>query len=127
MDKRCMNLNQPNFEGFESLHKFVVHGLHLMTSDYAQALFNSDDKERTREPRNGRGTVRVCRKTLATSVDSDIRLPGRNQASVVLFGSTNRKRLPNTLPECFDVQVDIILLIVENLKRYRIILNDKLF
>ena len=29
MDKRCMNLNQPNFEGFESLRKFVVHELHL--------------------------------------------------------------------------------------------------
>ena len=101
MVKRCMNLNQPNFESFKSLRKFVVHELHLMTSDYAQALFKSDDKERTREPGNGRGTVRVCRKMLATSVDSDIRLPGRNQASVVSFGSTNRQRLPNTLPECF--------------------------
>ena len=67
-------------------------------------------------------------KTFATSVDSDIRLPGKNQASEVSLGSPNRQRLPNTLPECFIyVRVDITLLIVENLKCCQIILNDKRF
>ena len=100
MDKRCMNLNQPNLESFESLRKFIVHELHFMTSDYAQALFKSDDKERTREPGNGRGTVRVCRKMSTTSVDSDIRLPERNQNPMVSLRSNNRQQLSNMLPEC---------------------------
>ena len=48
-----------NHPGFESLHKFVVEELSIMTSDYAKTLFKSDDKEKWREFGVGRGYVRV--------------------------------------------------------------------
>ena len=46
-----------NCPGFDSLHKFAAHELHLMSSDYAQTFFKSDDKPR--DSTFGRGPVKV--------------------------------------------------------------------
>ena len=54
--KSGLDLNRP---GFGSLRKFVVEELSIMTSDYAETFFESDDKEKSREPGVGRGSVRV--------------------------------------------------------------------
>ena len=56
LDKKSVNLNQP---GFESLREFVVHELNLMSSDYAQSFFKSDDKDRASGPSNGHTALRV--------------------------------------------------------------------
>ena len=49
-------MNRP---GFESLRKFVAEELSVMTSDYAQTFFKSDDKEKLRESGVGRGSICV--------------------------------------------------------------------
>ena len=56
LSQRGLSLNNP---GFESLRRFVVHELGVMTSDYAQTFFKSEDKEKTRETSEGRNLVRV--------------------------------------------------------------------
>ena len=56
LDKKNINLNQP---GFESLREFAVHELNLMTSDYAQSFFKSDDKDRASGSGNGHMALRV--------------------------------------------------------------------
>ena len=43
LSQRGLSLNKP---GFESLRRFVVHELGVMTSDYAQTFFKSEDKEK---------------------------------------------------------------------------------
>ena len=58
-----VNLNRP---GFDSLRKFIVHELNVMSSDYAQTFFKSDDKEKLRDSSYGRGSVRV-RQTIMKS------------------------------------------------------------
>ena len=42
LDRKGLNLSRP---GFDSLQNFVVHEIKMMTSDYAQAFFRSDNKE----------------------------------------------------------------------------------
>ena len=49
LDKSELDLNQPSFECFELLRKFVAHENKLMTSDYAQALFKTEEKDKSRE------------------------------------------------------------------------------
>ena len=56
LDKNGISLNQPSFE---SLRIFVVHEINVTTSDYAQAFFKSEDKEKSREPQSGRSEFRV--------------------------------------------------------------------
>ena len=56
LDKSLLDLNQPSFESFELLHKFVAHEIKLMTSDYAQALFKTEEKDKSLECKS---TVRV--------------------------------------------------------------------
>ena len=46
LEQRRLNLNRP---GFESLRKFVVRKLNVMTSDYAQTFFKADEKEKSRD------------------------------------------------------------------------------
>ena len=55
LDKNGISLNQPSFE---SLRKFGVHEINVTTSDYAQAFFKSEDKEKSREPQSGRSEFR---------------------------------------------------------------------
>ena len=56
LEKSLLDLNQPSFEGFELLRKFVAHEIKLMTSDYAQPLFKTEEKDKSRECKS---TVRV--------------------------------------------------------------------
>ena len=56
LNKQNLNLNSP---GFDSLRDFVVHELNIMTSDYAQAFFKSDEKDGSRESTDGTKNVRV--------------------------------------------------------------------
>ena len=53
--KLSFDLNCP---GFKSLRKFVVEEPSIMTSDYAQTFFKSNDKK-LRESRIGHGSVRL--------------------------------------------------------------------
>ena len=65
LDKNGISLNQPSFE---SLRKFVVHEINVTTSDYAQAFFKSEDKEKSREPQSGRCEFRVRQVALDSRV-----------------------------------------------------------
>ena len=65
LDKNGISLNQPSFE---SLRKFVVHEINVTTSDYAQAFFKSDHKEKSREPQSGRSEFRVRQVALDSGV-----------------------------------------------------------
>ena len=56
LSHRGLSLNKP---GFKLLRRFFVHELGVMTSDYAQTFFKSEDKEKTRETSGGRNSVRV--------------------------------------------------------------------
>ena len=58
-------LNQPSFE---SLRKFVVHEINVTTSDYAQAFFKSEDKEKSREPQGRRSEFCVPQVALNSGV-----------------------------------------------------------
>ena len=55
LKKSGLDLNCP---GFKSLRKFVVEEPSIMTSDYAQTFFKSNDKK-LRESRIGHGSVHV--------------------------------------------------------------------
>ena len=56
-EQRGLNLNRP---GFESLRKFVLRELNVMTSDYAQTFFKADEKEKSCDSgERTRGAVRV--------------------------------------------------------------------
>ena len=59
IDKRSLNLNQPSLEGFECLRNFIVHEIKFMTTDYAQALFKVDEKDKLRDSSGKSNTVRV--------------------------------------------------------------------
>ena len=65
LDKNGVSLNQPSFE---SLRKFMVHEINVTTSDYAQAFFKSEDKEKSREPQSGRSEFRVRQVALDSRV-----------------------------------------------------------
>ena len=54
--KNDKTLNQPSFE---SLRRFVVHEIKMTTSDYAQAFFKSDERDKSRDPMVSRGEFRV--------------------------------------------------------------------
>ena len=56
LNKEGFSLNQP---GFEFLREFVVYELNIMTSDYAQSFFKSDDKDRASGSGNGHMAFRV--------------------------------------------------------------------
>ena len=66
LDKMSIGLNQPSFD---SLRNFVVHEIDVMTSDYAQAFFKSDEREVAREP-SGAKTFRVRQVAVDNGFDS---------------------------------------------------------
>ena len=65
LEKNGISLNQPSFE---SLRKFMVHEINVTTSDYAQALFKSEDKEKSRELQGGRSEFRVRQVALVSGI-----------------------------------------------------------
>ena len=56
LHRNGMSLNQPSFE---SLRELVEQEIKMSTSDYAQAFFKSEDKNKSREGVAGRGEFRV--------------------------------------------------------------------
>ena len=64
LEQRGLNVDCPEFE---SLRKFVLRELNVMTSDYAQTFFKVDEKEKSR----GRGETRgsVCVRLIAVKTD----------------------------------------------------------
>ena len=56
LHRNGMSLNQPSFE---SSREFVEQEIKMSTSDYAQAFFKSEDKDKSREGVAGRGEFRV--------------------------------------------------------------------
>ena len=95
LDKKSINLNQP---GFESLREFVVHELNLMTSDYAQSFFKSDDKDRASGPSNGHTALRVRQVAVIGE------RPGARSAETVGESSRNCNKTQHSTkppPVCF--------------------------
>ena len=98
--KMGLNLNQP---GFDSLRNFIVHELEVMTSDYAQTFFKSDEKEKTRELNNGRyNQVRVRQVTVKTNNETQElphkKEPASTTKSLSSFGRPTNNKPP---PACF--------------------------
>ena len=96
-----VNLNRP---GFDSLRKFIVHELNVMSSDYAQTFFKSDDKEKLRDSSYGRGPVRV-RQTIMKSNEETRAKPFSSVKSGMNnhIGTRNNPKLKGTKPPplCF--------------------------
>ena len=86
LTQKRLDLNRPSFE---SLRKFVVHELSVMTSDYAQTFFNADEKDKSREFNMSRGPVRI-RKVAVNPSDKQNDLPGPSNS----VSAQNQKRLP---------------------------------
>ena len=62
------DLNQPSFE---FLRSFVVHEIQVMTSDYVQAFFKSDEREVQRERScTGSKIFRVRQVVIEKGIDS---------------------------------------------------------
>ena len=100
LDRTCIDLNQPNVEGFNSLRKFIVHEIELMTSDYAQALFKSDGKDKPKDFGNGRGAVRV-RQTAFTASNENHVATERHVSVASTKAPTNKRSSNQSLPKCF--------------------------
>ena len=96
------NLDQPGFEGFEALRNFVVHELNVMTSDYAQALFKTnEDKVKSRDSGGERNTVRVRHTAFSTAPDSAKNLNGNLLGANNRAASRNQRSPAKSPPECF--------------------------
>ena len=99
LDKTLLDLNQPSFKGFELLRKFVAHEIKLMTSDYAQALFKTEEKDKSRECKS---TVRV--RQTAVSIASKPNNVSNRQGLKHFDAEVRSQRSPSksaVLPECF--------------------------
>ena len=99
LDKSLLDLNQPSFDGFELLRKFVAHKIKLMTSDYAQALFKTEEKDKSRECKS---TVHV-RQTAVSTASKPNNVSNR-QGLKQLDAGVRSQRSPSksaVLPECF--------------------------
>ena len=92
LTQRGLNLNRP---GFDSLRKFVVHELSVMTSDYAQSFFKSDEKEKPRADSGGsRGPVRVRQVAVESNQTPDAQTNPRATESQNNLQSRNQKPPP---------------------------------
>ena len=101
LDRRS-NLDQPGFEGFEALRNFVVHEINVMTSDYAQALFKTnEDKVKSRDSGGERNTVRVRHTAFSTAPDSAKTLNGDLLGANNRAASRNQRSPAKSPPECF--------------------------
>ena len=99
LDKSLLDLNQPSFEGFELLRKFVAHEIKLMTSGYAQALCKIEEKDKSRECKSA---VRV-RQTVVSIASKPNNVSNR-QGLKQFDAGVRSQRSPSkstVLPECF--------------------------
>ena len=94
LNKEGFSLNQP---GFESLREFVVYELNVMTSDYAQSFFKSDEKDRASEAGNEHIALRVRQAALNRKLSGarSVETVGESSRSC---NKTDSTKLP---PVCF--------------------------
>ena len=88
--------------GFECLRNFIVHEIKLTTSDYAQALFRVDEKDKLRDSSGKSNTVRV-RHAAITSI-SDVKRTAqaeRSSNNVNTFIPRNQQLSAKPKPDCF--------------------------
>ena len=65
-----LDLNRP---GFNSLRKFIVNELSIMTSEYVKTFFKSNEKEKLRDPAPGSLRVRQVGVEIVEQSNSDER------------------------------------------------------
>ena len=81
--------------GFDSLRNFVAHEIDMITSEYAQAFFKSDDREQAQS--SGSKTYRVRQTTVGPekSSKSDSLSTSSNSESSKTAGMTNPRSRPS--------------------------------
>ena len=125
LDKSLLDLNQPSFEGFELLRKYVAHEIKLMTSDYAQALFKTKEKDKSRECKS----IARVRQTAVSIASKPNNVSNRQGLKHFDAGSevSVHPLSPLYFPNVLSVRINIILQTAINSKFYIPILNDKRF
>ena len=88
-----LHLNQP---GFDSLRKFVANELSIITSEYAQTFFKSNEKEKSRDPAPARLRVRQVGVEIMEQSSNDESPDNQGHCSKMWC-----KRNVNSLPNCF--------------------------
>ena len=87
-----LDLNHP---GFDSLREFILHELSVMSSDYAQTFFRSEEKDKPRDSGYGRASVRV-RQVAVKSQDRPLKELATKTGSGIV-----KSRGPKVPPLCF--------------------------
>ena len=87
-----LDLNRP---GFDSLRDFISHELSVMSSDYAQTFFRSEDKDKPRDSGYGRASVHV-RQVAVKSQDRPLKESATKTGSGIV-----KSRGPKVPPLCF--------------------------
>ena len=98
LEQRGLNLNRP---GFESLGKFVQRELNVMTSEYVQTFFKTDEKKMSRDSGGTRGAVRV--RQVAVKTDGSLSSLTNAQESETRNDSPRGRKAAktNSPPLCF--------------------------
>ena len=106
LDKKGLNMSRP---GFDSLRDFVAHEIDMMTSEYAQAFFKSDDKEQAQS--SGSKTYRVRQTTIgpekrtksdSSSTSSNSVRPAKHENDAANVKISDYKRAKDKpAPTCF--------------------------
>ena len=106
LDKKGLNMSRP---GFDSLRDFVAHEIDMMTSEYAQAFFKSDDKEHAQS--SGSKTYRVRQTTVgpekrtksgSSSTSSNSVRPAKHENNAANVKTSDYKRAKDKpAPTCF--------------------------
>ena len=89
--------------GFDSLQVFVVHEIKLMTSDYAQAFFKTDSKDKKAQSSSSSNGYQVYQVTVGSENDQkstgSALANNRSDGGKKLTSSKRFKAKP--LPNCF--------------------------
>ena len=83
-----------NRSGFDSFRKFIVNELSIMTSEYAQTFFKSNDKEKSRDPAPGSLRVRQVGVEMVEQSSDDDR-PDKQGNSSKEWSKVSVKSPPN--------------------------------
>ena len=98
LDRKGLNLSRP---GFDSLREFVVHEIRMMTSDYAQAFFRSDNKEGQASSRSKGYRVRQVTVSADNTRDNGHGKTEIKATGEKLLSYCNRRSTDKPLPACF--------------------------
>ena len=100
LDKKGLNSSHP---GFDSLRDFVVHEIKLMTSDYAQAFFKTDSKDKEGQSSSRSKGYRVHQVTVGSGNDQKGTgsAPATNRLDKGKKLFSNKRFKDKPLPNCF--------------------------